>query len=224
VVCHPTPRNCHLYLCKRVLKRQLSCYCRRAGPVYGPLVCRDHQCPHPAFLGSCPLDGPIRNCFCDHGRCRDRDQSDVLYRGSRSLQDDAIDSIYEHLGIPKKDCAGIVERLFDIIKNELYEGNDVNISGFGKWTVKAKTERKGRNPQTGKAIMIDARRVITFKSSTVLRKKVNKCAVLRPIRCNVKKINIATTAFIHKISPLMHGEGREGKACFEKARNINMSH
>jgi integration host factor subunit alpha len=87
---------------------------------------------------------------------------------------DIIDAIYEHLGIPKKDCAGIVESFFDIIKNELHAGNDVNISGFGKWTVKAKKERKGRNPQTGKAMMIDARRVITFKSSTVLRKKVNK--------------------------------------------------
>ena len=84
-----------------------------------------------------------------------------------------INSIYEHLGIPKKDCANIVESVFDIIKEELNNGNDVMISGFGKWTVKAKHERRGRNPQTGKAMMVAARKVVTFKPSNVLRKAVN---------------------------------------------------
>jgi integration host factor subunit alpha len=86
---------------------------------------------------------------------------------------DIIDSIYEHLGIPKKDCAGIVDSFFDIIRDELNAGNKVNISCFGKWTVNAKKERKGRNPKTGKDMVIDARKVITFKPSPVLRKKVN---------------------------------------------------
>jgi integration host factor subunit alpha len=49
----------------------------------------------------------------------------------------------------------------------------VNISGFGKWTVKAKKARKGRNPKTGKEMTIDARRVVTFKSSNVLRDAIN---------------------------------------------------
>jgi integration host factor subunit alpha len=84
-----------------------------------------------------------------------------------------INSIYEHLGIPKKDCANIVESVFDIIKEELNNGNDVMISGFGKWKVKAKKERNGRNPKTGKEMMIDARKVVTFKSSQVLRESVN---------------------------------------------------
>jgi integration host factor subunit alpha len=53
------------------------------------------------------------------------------------------------------------------------KGNDVKISGFGKWTVKAKKKRKGRNPQTGEALTIDARRVVTFKSSNVLKDAVN---------------------------------------------------
>jgi integration host factor subunit alpha len=86
---------------------------------------------------------------------------------------DIIESIYDKIGIPKKDCFRIVESLFDIIKDDLYKGNNVMISGFGKWTVKAKKERRGRNPQTGEALTIDARRVVTFKPSNVLRDKVN---------------------------------------------------
>jgi integration host factor subunit alpha len=78
--------------------------------------------------------------------------------------------INEEIGIPKKDCVKIVESLFEIIKNEMDKGNDVMISGFGKWTVKAKHERKGRNPQTGKEMMIDARKVVTFRPSHALRK------------------------------------------------------
>ena len=86
---------------------------------------------------------------------------------------DIIDSIYEKFGIPKKDCIRIVESLFDSIKDDLDKWNPVMISGFGKWTVKAKKARKGRNPQNGKAMTITARRVVTFKPSNVLRDAVN---------------------------------------------------
>jgi len=86
---------------------------------------------------------------------------------------DITESIREKIGIPKKDCGRIVEGLFGIIKDDLNNGNDVMISGFGKWTVKAKHERRGRNPQTGKAMMVAARKVVTFKPSNVLRDKVN---------------------------------------------------
>jgi len=86
---------------------------------------------------------------------------------------DIIESIYEKLGIPKKDCVRIVESVFEIIKDDLDKGNDVMISGFGKWTVKAKKKRKGRNPQTGKEMMIDARKVVTFRPSQVLKGTVN---------------------------------------------------
>lgn len=86
---------------------------------------------------------------------------------------DITESICEHLSILKKDSLNIVESLFDIIKDELEKGNDVMISGFGKWSIRSKKARKGRNPQTGKAITIDARKVITFKPSNVLRDKVN---------------------------------------------------
>ena len=86
---------------------------------------------------------------------------------------DITESIREKFCIPKKDCVRIVESLFDIIKDDLDKWNPVMISGFGKWTVKAKKARKGRNPQNGKAMMIAARRVVTFKPSNVLRDKVN---------------------------------------------------
>jgi len=86
---------------------------------------------------------------------------------------DIIESVYEHLGIPRKDCASIVESLFEIIKDDLGKSNDVMISGFGKWTVKAKKKRKGRNPQTGEDLTIDARKIVAFKASTVLRDAIN---------------------------------------------------
>ena len=84
-----------------------------------------------------------------------------------------IESIYEEFGIPKKDCIRIVESFFEIIKDEMGKGEAVMISGFGKWTVRAKKERAGRNPQTGKQMMIDARTIVTFKPSNVLRNAVN---------------------------------------------------
>ena len=82
-----------------------------------------------------------------------------------------IDLLYEKIGLTKKECVSAVESTFEIIKNELEKGNPVNISGFGKWTVKSKRERNGRNPQTGKSMTLDARKVVTFKSSPVLRKQ-----------------------------------------------------
>jgi integration host factor subunit alpha len=85
---------------------------------------------------------------------------------------DIIESVYEHLGIPKKDCVRIVETLFDLIKEDLGKGHDVMISCFGKWTVKSKKKRRGRNPQTGEALTIDARRVVTFKASHKLRESI----------------------------------------------------
>jgi len=86
---------------------------------------------------------------------------------------DITKSVRENIGIPKKDSVRVVESLFDIIKSEFVKGNHVNISGFGKWSVKAKKKRKGRNPQTGEALMVAARKVLTFKPSYVLRGKVN---------------------------------------------------
>ncbi|MDO9228067.1 MAG: integration host factor subunit alpha [Syntrophales bacterium] len=86
---------------------------------------------------------------------------------------DIIQDVYEKLGFSKKDSARIVESVFDIIKDNLTTGEKIKISGFGNFIVKEKKARRGRNPQTGDEIAISARRVLTFKSSQVLRKALN---------------------------------------------------
>jgi integration host factor subunit alpha len=83
-----------------------------------------------------------------------------------------VEMICNNTGILKKDCVKIVETFIEIIKEELTKGNDVMISGFGKWSVKTKKERKGRNPKTGEAITIAARKVVTFKWSNSLKQIV----------------------------------------------------
>ena len=83
------------------------------------------------------------------------------------------DLLYEKLEFTKKECVSIVESVIDIIKEEVSKGNDFMISGFGKWSVRQKRPRLGRNPHTGEQIIIDARRVVTFKPSPVLRGAVN---------------------------------------------------
>ena len=65
------------------------------------------------------------------------------------------------------------DKYFLLTYDELEKGNPVKIPGFGKWTVKSKRERKGRNPQTGDRMTIDARKVVTFKLSVVLRDELN---------------------------------------------------
>ena len=86
---------------------------------------------------------------------------------------DIIRDVHEKIGISKSDAARLVESVFDIIKDTLAGGEDVKISGFGKLSIREKTARRGRNPQTGKEIEISARKVLTFKSSQVLKKALN---------------------------------------------------
>lgn len=66
-----------------------------------------------------------------------------------------------------------VETILRIIKSNLENGEDVLLSGFGKFNVKDKNARRGRNPKTGESMMLEARRVITFRPSGILREKVN---------------------------------------------------
>ena len=84
-----------------------------------------------------------------------------------------VEMVYGVLDLPKKECVQLVESVFDIIKDELANGNDVMISGFGKWSVKKKKTRVGRNPKTGEAMTIDARAVVTFKCAESLRSEIN---------------------------------------------------
>ena len=87
---------------------------------------------------------------------------------------DIIQNVCDKLGFSKKDSARIVESVFDIMKDELARGQKVKISGFGNFVVKEKNSRRGRNPQTGAEFEISARRVLTFKSSQVLKKALNQ--------------------------------------------------
>jgi integration host factor subunit alpha len=85
-------------------------------------------------------------------------------------KNDIAQQVHDRTGLTRKESMAVVDSLFEITKDELDKGNDIMISGFGKWKVKAKKERKGRNPQTGESMTIDARKVVTFKPSAVLRK------------------------------------------------------
>jgi integration host factor subunit alpha len=85
-----------------------------------------------------------------------------------------VDSVHNQTGFPKNRSSEIVETLLEIIKRTLTSGEDVLVSGFGKFSVKEKKERRGRNPATGEAMMLSPRKVVTFKCSGKLRDRVNR--------------------------------------------------
>ena len=82
--------------------------------------------------------------------------------------------ISENNGFTKNKSINAVETLIEIIKRNLASGEDVMISGFGKLCVKNKRQRRGRNPATGEDLMLDPRKVVTFKCSGKLREAINK--------------------------------------------------
>lgn len=88
-----------------------------------------------------------------------------------------VEQIYERVGFSKKEAAELVEKVFEIMKETLADGEKVKISGFGNFVVREKNARKGRNPQTGQEILLDARRVLTFKPSLVLKNVLNETEV-----------------------------------------------
>jgi integration host factor subunit alpha len=85
-----------------------------------------------------------------------------------------VELIHNQIGVPKNKSTEIVETLLEIIKKTLASGEDVLISKFGKFCVKEKKERKGRNPATGDDMMLEQRKVVTFKCSGKLRERVNR--------------------------------------------------
>jgi integration host factor subunit alpha len=84
-----------------------------------------------------------------------------------------VESIHNNIGLAKNKSSEIVETCLEIIKSELESGEDVLISGFGKFCVREKKERKGRNPATGDAMMLAPRKVVTFKCSGKLKDMIN---------------------------------------------------
>ena len=83
------------------------------------------------------------------------------------------ESIRSELNFTKNKSVEIVETILELIKGSLASGDDVLVSGFGKFCVKPKRERRGRNPASGEDMMLNARKVVTFKCSGKLRRKIN---------------------------------------------------
>ncbi len=86
---------------------------------------------------------------------------------------DIINSVQAEEGLTKQQSTEVIETLIEIIKKTLASGEDVLISGFGKFCIRDKNERKGRNPATGDDLMLAPRRVVTFKCSGKLRDRIN---------------------------------------------------
>lgn len=87
---------------------------------------------------------------------------------------DIYKSMAKNLGYSNERSKEAVEYIFDKISEFLAEGEKVQLVGFGNFEVRGRAERKGRNPQTGKSIMIKAKKVPVFKSGTALKELVNK--------------------------------------------------
>ncbi|MSP17766.1 MAG: integration host factor subunit alpha [Myxococcales bacterium] len=86
---------------------------------------------------------------------------------------DVVDSVFEQVGCSKVEAGDMVDAVFEAINATLAGGEIVKVSGFGKFTVRDKKPRPGRNPLTGDAITIAARRVVTFKTSATMRERIN---------------------------------------------------
>ena len=84
-----------------------------------------------------------------------------------------VDAIHNDLGFPKNRSAELIEILLEQIKSTLEKGEDVLISGFGKFCIKNKKQRRGRNPATGDDMILSQRQVVTFRCSHLLREKIH---------------------------------------------------
>jgi integration host factor subunit alpha len=84
-----------------------------------------------------------------------------------------VESVAEQIGYTKHQSSEMIETLLEIIKRTLESGDDVLVSGFGKFCVKTKHERRGRNPATGEDMMLEPRKVVTFRCSRKLRDKIS---------------------------------------------------
>ncbi len=86
---------------------------------------------------------------------------------------DVAETVYEEIGLSRKDSNDILDMILDEIVQELAQGNDVKLSSFGTFSLRNKKARSGRNPKTGVAAEISPRRVISFKPSQTMRKMIN---------------------------------------------------
>lgn len=101
---------------------------------------------------------------------RDLYMEELSQEQSKTLtKADIVDSVHRRIGFSKKDSSEITEKVFEAIKKSLERGEHVKLSGFGKFEVRQKRSRRGRNPQTGAEIEIAPRKVLSFRASQILR-------------------------------------------------------
>ena len=96
-----------------------------------------------------------------------------IFRSQFMTKAEIAETIATGTGLTKKESVEAVEAVFTIMKSALESGENLKISGFGSFEVKEKADRRGRNPQTGEEITIAARRVLTFRASTMLKQGIN---------------------------------------------------
>jgi integration host factor subunit alpha len=105
-------------------------------------------------------------------------QDDTMDFAVESLETPALtkaqlaELLFEQIGLNKRESKDMIDAFFDLISDSLVEGKDVKISGFGNFQIRTKAPRPGRNPRTGEAIPIDARRVVTFHASHKLKEQI----------------------------------------------------
>jgi len=90
------------------------------------------------------------------------------------IKDAIVEAVARENGFAKNRSVEIVETLLELIKKTLESGEDVLVSGFGKFRVREKKQRRGRNPATGDSMMLEPRRVVTFKWSGNLKRRLNQ--------------------------------------------------
>ncbi|MEA2040864.1 MAG: integration host factor subunit alpha [Thermodesulfobacteriota bacterium] len=88
-------------------------------------------------------------------------------------KENLITRVYDQIGLSKSQSRDVIESLLEIIKQSLENGEDILVSGFGKFAVKEKSARRGRNPQTTEELRLRERKVVVFKTSGVLRNRLN---------------------------------------------------
>ena len=105
-------------------------------------------------------------------------QEDIMDFAVESLETPALtkaqlaELLFEQIGLNKRESKDMIDAFFDLIAGSLVEGKDVKISGFGNFQIRTKAPRPGRNPRTGEAIPIQARRVVTFHASHKLKEQI----------------------------------------------------
>nr|WP_081497364.1 integration host factor subunit alpha [Acidovorax sp. CF316] len=88
------------------------------------------------------------------------------------------DLLFDQIGLNKRESKDMIDAFFDLVSQSLVEGDDVKLSGFGNFQIRTKAPRPGRNPRTGEAIPIQARRVVTFHASSKLKEQIQAAAGL----------------------------------------------